>query len=296
MKLYYTDSYEYLAKKLSKYFEIGKMDKRNFSDGESYFRFLDNIKREDILILGGTISDKEVLDLYDMACAASMLGAKSINLIIPYFGYSTMERAEKSGEVVKAKVRARLFSSIPRAIEINTMYILDLHVEGLMHYTEGTLHSVHMGTKSLIKKVIIKINSKKLVLASPDAGRVKKVSRLAKELNLSFALALKDRNGEEVSSITAHGNVKGKDVLIYDDMIRSGGTIIEAVENYKSLGAKDIYVMTSHGLFISDKLFNNKEIKKIFVTNSHPNVFKYKDKLEILDISKIIKESIDENL
>lgn len=296
MKLYYTESYEYLAKKMKGSFSLGKFTRKTFSDGENYFKFNDNIKNEDILILGGTITDKEVLDIYDIACAASMYGAKSINLIIPYFGYSTMERAVDGLEIVKAKTRARLFSSIPRAIKINTIYLFDLHVNGILHYFEGELHSVHMYGKKLIKKVIKEINSKKLVLASPDEGRTKWVSSLSQEFNLPFAIALKNRNGESVSGLTAHGNVKGKDILIYDDMIRSGGTIIEAVKNYKKLGAKDIYVMTSHGIFTSDKIFKEKNIKKIYCSNSHPNVFKYKDKLKILDISKIIKEYINENL
>lgn len=296
MILFFTEKYEYLAKKLSKYYKLGKIERDVFSDGESYIKFDENLKNKDVLILGGTIGDKEVLDIYDMACAASMYGARSINLIIPYFGYSTMERAVNKGEVVKAKTRARILSSIPRAIEINTVYLFDLHVNGILHYFEGDLHSVHMYGKKVIKKAIKKINSKKLVMASPDEGRVKWVSSLAKEFNLPFAVALKSREKEEVQSLTAHGNVEGKDVLIYDDMIRSGSTLIEAVNNFKKLGANDIYIVSSHGLFTSDKIFKDKRIKKIFCSNSHPNTLKYKNKIEILDISKIIKEYINENL
>lgn len=296
MKLFYTESYKYLADKMKKSFELGKIERTTFSDGESYICFKENVKNEDVIILGGTTSDKEVLDLYDMACALSMYGANSINLIVPYFGYSTMERAVNKGEVVKAKTRARLFSSIPRAKELNTIYLLDLHVSGILHYFENDLHSVHIYGKSLIKKAISDINSKDLVIASPDEGRVKWVSSLAKEFNLPFAVALKDRDKEDISSLIAFGDVKGKDVLIYDDMIRSGNTIIEASKRFKKLGARKIYVMTTHGLFTSEAIFHCKDIEQVYASNSHPNTLKHKNKLQIIDISKLIIEVINENL
>ena len=83
--LFYTPSYEYLAMKLKKDIPFGKFERKNFSDGESYFRFESKLKGVDVFILGGTISDKEVLDIFDLACAASMYGAKSINLIVWFF-------------------------------------------------------------------------------------------------------------------------------------------------------------------------------------------------------------------
>ena len=290
--LFYTEKYEYLAKKLK--IEKGKFERNTFSDGETYFKFKEKLKGKDVIILGGTISDKDTLDIFDMACAASMYGAKSINLVIPYFGYSTMERAVESGEVVKAKTRARILSAIPRAIEINTVYLFDLHVSGIVHYFENELHAVHMYGKSLIPQVIKKIGSKDLVLASPDEGRVKWVSSLAKENSLPLAVALKQRDGEMTENVAVDKNVLGKNVLIYDDMIRSGGTIIQAAKAFKDVGANKIYVLASHGIFTSEKLIESDLVEKIYVSNSHPNVLS--KKVEVLDISGIIEENLNENL
>ena len=294
-KLFYTERYKYLAEKLAKDIPLGEFERKTFSDGETYFRFKESLKGKDVIILGGTVSDEETLDIFDMACAASMYGAKSINLVIPYFGYSTMERAVNSGEVVKAKTRARILSGIPRAIEINTVYLFDLHVSGIVHYFENELHAVHMYGKKLIPEVIKKIGKKNLVLASPDEGRVKWVSSLAKENNLPLAVALKQRDGEDTENIAVDKNVKGKNVLIYDDMIRSGGTLSQAAKAYKDAGAKKIYVVASHGVFTSEKLINSELFEKIYVSNSHPNALNKKN-VEILDISNIILESLDENL
>lgn len=285
MKLYYTESYEYLAKKMG--IELGNIERGKFADGETHGRFLDNLQGEDVYILGGTISDKEVLDIYDLAYAASRKRAKSINIIIPYFGYSTMEREVNDGDLVKAESRANLLSSIPRSTEINTFYLFDLHAEGISGYFDKDSHAVHMYGKNLLDMVLKDLDN--VILASPDAGRVKWVASLAKDNGLDFAICLKQREGEVVKHLAVGDNVKGKNVLIYDDMIRSGSTILEAAKAYKSQGAKKIYVLASHGIFTSDALFKSNLIEKIYVSNSHPNVNKYSDKLEILDISGIIK-------
>lgn len=288
--LFYTKKYEYLAKKISKKIKLGKFERKEFSDGENYFRFKEDLKGKDVYILGGTVSDEDLMDIYDMSCAASMYGAKSLNIIVPYFGYSTMERAVKDGEIVKAKTRARILSSIPRAKEINTIYLFDLHVSGLVHYFENDLHSEHMYGKSLIKKVVKDIKSKKLILASPDEGRVKWVSSLAEDNNLDFSIALKKRTDSGVKNIAVDNNVEGKDILIYDDMIRSGGTILEAAKAFKDSWANKIYVMASHGLFTSEKIFESDLIEKVYVSNSLPQ--KDRNNLKVLDISEIILKNL----
>tara|TARA_Y100000034_G_scaffold137015_1_gene218489 strand:- start:910 stop:1797 length:888 start_codon:yes stop_codon:yes gene_type:complete len=291
--LYSTEKYEYLEKNLN--ISKGSIERKTFSDGEKYLRIIDNIKNKDVYILGGTISDQDLLEIYDLACAASKYGANSINLIIPFFGYSTMERALLKGEVVRAKTRARLLSSIPRSKAITNVFLFDLHVPGIIHYFEGDIHPIHMESNQIVKEALSRINSDNILLASPDEGRTKAVSILAKENNLDFATALKQREGEAISSILVSSNIKGKDLLIFDDIIRSGGTILEAAKSYKEAGAKDIYVLTSHGIFTSDKLFKNNIVKKVFSSNSHPNSLNHKE-VEILDISKIIMEKINENL
>lgn len=296
-KLFYTESYEYLANRFSSKFIKGKLTRKNFSDGESYARFDEDLKNCDVFILGGTTSDKDLMDIYDLACAASMYGSKSLNLIIPYYGYSTMERAVKKGEVVKAKTRVRILSSIPKAKENNTIFLFDLHVSGLVHYFENGTKSVHMYGKTLLDQVFEEVDRNNLMLASPDEGRAKWVSSLAQEYSLPHAISMKHRDGEKITNLGVNTDVTGKDILIYDDMIRSGNTIIEAAKNYKANGAKNIYVLASHGVFSSTKLMDSDLIEKVFVSNSHPRAISIQSsKLKILNISSIIEGYIDENL
>jgi len=117
--------------------KLGEVDVREFPDGERYQRIVTNVSDKDVVLVGGTISDKATLEIYDLACALVKYGARSLDLIIPYFGYSTMERAVKLGEVVTAKTRARLLSSIPSASQGNRALLLDLHSDGIPHYFEG---------------------------------------------------------------------------------------------------------------------------------------------------------------
>src|SRR5437868_10337997 len=93
----------------------GRVKRERFPDGERYLKIEDDVELRDVILLGGTIGDADVLEVFDLACTAVAEGARSLTLVIPYFGYSTMERATSRGEVVGAKTRARLLSAIPRA-------------------------------------------------------------------------------------------------------------------------------------------------------------------------------------
>ncbi len=113
--IFSTQSYIYLKKKICEgnVFDTGEVEVKQFPDGERYQRVLSDVDCREVVLVGGTISDADTLELYDLACTLVSLGAQSLTLIIPYFGYSTMERAVYPGEVVTAKTRAYLLSTIP---------------------------------------------------------------------------------------------------------------------------------------------------------------------------------------
>ncbi len=276
-----TAAYEYLQKELckNKAFQKGTVERDTFPDGERYQRIVNNVLNRDVAIIGGTISDSDTLELYDLACAAVKYGARTLTLVIPYFGYSTMERAVKEGEVVKAKTRARLFSSVPRASIANKVILIDLHSEGIPHYFEGDVIPVHLYAKELIKQAIRKLARGSFVMACTDAGRAKWVESLANDLGVPASFVFKKRlDGKrtQVTAVSAH--VKGKDVIIYDDMIRTGGSLINAAKAYSDAGAKSISVVATHGVFPGNalkKIEDSKLIKSIICTNTHPNVLKH---------------------
>lgn len=259
--------------------DFGKIETKTFSDGESYHRIedIDSIREQDVVLIGGLTSDKTIMDVYNLASTLAMQQIRSLHIVIPYMSYSTMERAVKAGEVVKAKNLARMFSSIPQASRGNFIYFIDLHSEGIPHYFEGQTHVVHLYAKNEVKEMINDIIADKdkehFVLASTDAGRAKWVESLANDYGLQAAFVLKRRlrgNDTEVTAINA--DVAGKNVIIYDDMIRSGGSIVNAAEAYLKAGAINVYVCTTHGVFCDgglEKLKNSKIIERVYFTNTH---------------------------
>ncbi|ACY12971.1 ribose-phosphate diphosphokinase [Haliangium ochraceum] len=274
--LYTTAAYAYLGDELraSGGFAAGEIEQQQFPDGERYRRLLTPCDDRDVILLGGTISDSDTLELYDLACALVYYGARRLSLVIPYFGYSTMERAVRPGEVVTAKTRARLLSSIPGATMGNRVFLFDLHVAGVTHYFEGQTHPVHVYGKPVISDLVRRLGGDDFVLACTDAGRAKWVSSLANDLGVSAAFAYKRRisgSRTEVAGVSAH--VAGKCVVIYDDMIRTGGSLLGAARAYRDAGASDVAAICTHGLFPEDALARLRDsgvVSRVACTNSHP--------------------------
>ncbi|NHA04129.1 ribose-phosphate pyrophosphokinase [Mucilaginibacter sp. HC2] len=297
--LFNISDYEYLAERVlaSGMFEKGELEVSHFTDGERYQRIICNIEDRDVVLLGGTVSDQATLELYDLASSLVSYGANSLTLVIPYFGYSTMERAVLSGEIVTAKTRARLLSCIPRSNRGNKVLLFDLHSEGIQYYFEHGLYPVHVYCKDIVIAAAREYGGGNFVMASTDAGRAKWVESLANDMGVNAAFILKRRlkgDHTEVSAINA--DVAGKTVIIYDDMIRSGGSIINAAQTYKNAGAGDIYVITTHGLFVNDginKLKNSGLIKKLICTDSHVNTqYIADDFTEIRSLAGLISQNI----
>ncbi|WP_419701732.1 ribose-phosphate diphosphokinase [Mucilaginibacter sp. NFX135] len=297
--LFNITDYEYLAERVlaSGLFEKGELEVSHFTDGERYQRIICNVEDRDVVLLGGTVSDQATLELYDLASSLVSYGANSLTLVIPYFGYSTMERAVLSGEIVTAKTRARLLSCIPRSNRGNKVLLFDLHSEGIQYYFEHGLYPVHVYCKDIVIAAAREYGGNNFVMASTDAGRAKWVESLANDMGVNAAFILKRRlkgDHTEVSAINA--DVAGKTVIIYDDMIRSGGSIINAAQTYKNAGAGDIYVITTHGLFVNDginKLKNSGLIRKLICTDSHVNTqYIADDFTEIRSLAGLISQNI----
>lgn len=271
-----TSSYGYLADELAATgdYERGAIATRRFPDGEKYLRIDADVERRDVVLVGGTISDEATLELFDLGCASIEYGAHTLTLLIPWFGYATMERATQAGEVVTAKTRARLISAIPQAGSGNRVVLFDLHSEGIPHYFEGSLRPYHVYGKELVFAACRALGDDAFVLASTDAGRAKWVESLANDMHVPAAFVIKRRLGDtqtDVAGISAE--VSGKRVVIYDDMIRTGTSLLSAARAYLDAGATSVAAVASHGVFPGDALERiaaSGLLTDIIVTNSHP--------------------------
>jgi ribose-phosphate pyrophosphokinase len=275
--------------------EIGKVETKIFPDGETYHRLLTNVLNKKVVIIGATVSDSNTLELLDLAEGCVQNGAECIHLVVPYFAYSTMERAVKSGEIVKAKSRARLLSSISAAQQNTNIYLMDLHSEGIPYYFENNVRAHHIYCKPIIIKAIQQLGGNDFVLAATDAGRAKWVESLAEELKVTAAFVYKNRSSGSTTTVTGiNADVQDKTVVIYDDMIRTGGSLMQAAQQYHNKGAKQIFVVSTHGLFTNNALQKIEEqglIQKIICTNTHCNAQSIKNSLlEVHSVTSLIHQ------
>lgn len=255
-------------------FERGEIERKNFPDGERYLRILPDLYGRDVVLLGGTPADSDWLDVFDLACGIARGGARSLSIVMPYFGYSTMERAVKAGEVVVAKTRARLLSAIPAPEGGTHVYLFDLHTDGIEFYLDDRVLSRHVyGAPLITAKIAEKMKGTPFVLGACDAGRAKWVQSLARDLHVEPAFVYKSRSDSGTSVTGINADVKGREVVVYDDMIRTGSSLVQAGKAYLAAGATKVHAIASHLVLPNDALANihaSGVFATIMGTDSHP--------------------------
>lgn len=297
-----TSSYAYLGSAIATItgWELGAIRHETFPDGEHYHRFETDPADRDVILVGGSVDDTATLELYDLACGLVTQGAYRLRLVIPYFGYSTMERSVRGGEIVTAKSRARLFSSIPMASRGTQVFLLDLHVASIAHYFEGGIRPVHVYAKALVTAAARRFGGDDFVLACTDAGRAKWVESLANDLGVEAAFVYKRRtSGSETHVTGVSAQVAGKRVVIYDDMIRTGGSLINAAQAYRDAGAIAIDAIATHGLFPGDSLARIQATSlfgQLATTDSHPRAVALRSEfLHVDSTAKLLSEHLISN-
>jgi ribose-phosphate pyrophosphokinase len=278
-KLLFTiESYAYLAPLFiaAGDLEAGGVERKRFPDGERYLRLLADARGRDAVLLGGTPTDLDWLELYDLGCAISRAGAHSLSIVMPYFGYATMERAVMRGEVVTAKTRARLVSAIPPCQSGTRVILFDLHTDGIEFYF-GDTHVTYQvyGAPVITAAVQRLMGDRPYVLGATDAGRAKWVQSLARGLGVEPAFVYKRRDPVTgalgVTGVNA--DVGGREVVIYDDMIRTGSSLLQAGRAYLAAGATEVHAVASHLILPEGSLaalLSAGVFTSIQGTDSHP--------------------------
>ncbi len=223
---------------------VTEMITRTFADGEIYHAFPRDIAGCDLVIVANTEDDAAHQELIDLIAGARYWNALSVNVVIPYLGYSTMERAKpESGEIPKGITRTRqIFRARPDYVAF-----LDLHSESVMHAHTGEVRTRHLWTERVAAEKIRRMGLSNIVLVSPDYGFSKRVARLAGLLDCPHTAANKDRYDVDQTIVgQLSGAVKGRNAIICDDMIRTGGSMLQTVDRCYQAGALSVMVMATH--------------------------------------------------
>ncbi len=267
---------------------------KRFADGEIYIEINENIRGNSVFVIQSTSTpvNDNLMELLLCLDALKRSSAKNITAVIPYFGYARQDRKVAPRTSISAKVVSNLISMAGA----NRVVTVDLHagqIQGFFDIPVDNLFTTPLFAKFIKKK----FKNKKLICVSPDVGGVQRTRGLATKLKTDLAIIDKRRPRPGKSQVmNLIGDVRGKTCLIVDDIIDSGGTIVNAAEVLKKRGATEIYVFITHGVLSGDasRKIKNSKIKKLFVTDTIDNSKKIKNnnKIEILSVSSLMAEAI----
>jgi ribose-phosphate pyrophosphokinase len=272
-----------------------EMERKSFADGERYHAFPGSISGKDLVIVGVTHTESSHQELLDLISGGRYWNANSINVVIPFLGYSTMERSKPGTfEIPKGITRTRqIFRARPHFVAF-----VDLHSEAVLHAHTGEIRTRHVWSDDLVVEKIKKSGLTDYVLVSPDYGFSKRVARLASLLNCPHTAADKDRYDTDKTIVGQVSNVvSGKTVIICDDMIRTGGSIIQTAERCLEAGAKEVVAHATHLVMAGDCIenFKNGPISKVIGSDSYPGRVD-EELMDVYSIAPLLAEIIEEQL
>lgn len=253
---------------------LGEVEVHVFPDGEIRQVVKTGVQGRDVALIAGTGTETDTLEAFDLACALVEQGARRLVIAMPFFGYSTMERAGRPGVAVTAKSRARIWSSLPSAPLGNSILILEPHTPTLPYYFGDANAVAALDGGPLLLRMLERFAGEPPVLCSPDIGRIKWVERLARGIGWPSAFVLKRRGPDgNVQATGLAGSVRGRGVVLCDDLIRTGGTLIKAAQACLEAGAASVSAAAIHGAFTPGAAENLRAcglIKSILCSDSHP--------------------------
>ena len=281
----------YLAEKICKDLNcpLGNLVITYFADGEFVVSFEESIRGRDVFLVQSTFpSADNLMELLLMIDAAKRASAKSINAVIPYFGWARQDRKDKPRVSIGAKLVADMLS----AAGIDRLLTMDLHADQEQGFFDVPVD--HLYASTVFMPYIKSLNLKNLCMASPDVGGSKRASAYAKFLDVPLVLCHKTRKkANVVADMQIIGDVRDMDVILIDDIVDTAGTITKAAQLMIDNGAHSVRAMASHCIMSgpADERVANSPLQEIIFTDSIP----YRgtcSKVKQLSVSEVFAETI----
>ncbi len=249
---------------------LGNVKLEKFSNGEIYARYLESVRGADVFIVQSTSTpnvNEALMELLIMADAAKRASARTVNAVVPCYGYARQDRKAAAREPITAKLVANLMT----VSGIDRMITIDLHqgqIQGFFDKPVDHLTALPIFADYFRKK---DLDPEKLCVVSPDVGRAKAAKKLCDMLHADLAIMHKGRPGHNKAEITALiGDVKGKICIVNDDIIDTAGTLCAAVATLKEKGAERVFVCASHPVFSGPayERLEKSQIEEVVVCNT----------------------------
>lgn len=281
-----------IAKKLNKKLVDTKIIR--FADGEVYVEINENMRGQDVFIIQSTCTpvNDSIMELLICIDALRRASAKSITAVLPYFAYARQDRKVSP----RSPISAKLFANLLMGSGASRVLTMDLHANQIQGFFDIPVDNLFAGP-TFVQHIKKNIKSKNLVCVAPDVGGVERTRAIGKRLSADLAIIDKRRSGPGKSEVmNVIGNVKNKICVIIDDLVDSGGTIVNAAAALKSKGAKDVYAYVVHGVLTGEavKKINTSKIKKFIISNSIMNIKKIKKsaKFQTISVGTLFAEAI----
>jgi ribose-phosphate pyrophosphokinase len=225
--------------------KLGKCSVKPFPDGETFVKIDENVRGEDVFVVQPTSppTNHNLMELFIMMDALRRSSAHRITAVIPFYGYARQDRKDQP----RVPITAKLVANLVVAAGANRLLTMDLHAQQIQGFFDIPVD--HLYAAPVIYEYLHKKRLKDLVVVSPDVGGLKMAYAYSQHLESELAIIAKRRkSATEVESIAVIGEVKGKNVLLVDDLTETAGTLVKGAELLKKKGAKSIIACVSHAI------------------------------------------------
>jgi len=269
----------------------------DFANGEIYIRYQESARGADCFLMQSHTApiNKWIMEQLIMIDALKRASARSITVIVPFYGYARQDKKHRGREPISA----RLIADLMKTAGADRILTVDLHTDQIQGFFDGPVDHL-FALPILADYVGAKVDRDKLTVVSPDAGRVRVADRWCDRLDAPLAIVHKRRDKDVANQVTVHevvGDVEGRVCVLVDDMIDTGGTIVAAADALFAHGAEDVIVTATHGVLsgpAADRLKNSKVSEFIF-TDTLPTPGELElDKITVLSIAPTIANAVRE--
>lgn len=292
IKIFSGTATKYLAEKisLSSGRELGNVNVLRFSDGEFATMYEETIRGSHVFIVQSTFPPADnLLELLMLIDAAKRASAYKIIAVLPYFGFARQDRKDQP----RVSIGAKLVADMLTTAGVDRVITMDLHADQIQGFFN--LPVDHLYASSIFVPYIKQLNLDDLVIASPDVGGTKRANTYAKFLQAPMVICHKHRaKANVIDEMRVIGDVKGKNVVLLDDMVDTAGTLSKAADMMMEQGAKSVRAFASHAV-LSGKAYENIEnssLIELVVTDSIP-LKRESSKIKVLSVAQLFADTID---
>ena len=293
LKIFSGTAHRELAERIADFLNVplGDLIIDRFPDGEIMVKANTDVRGADVFVVQPTCPpvNEHLMELFLILDCLRRASAQRITVVIPYFGYARQDRKAEGRVPISAKLVANLITEAGA----HRVLTVDLHAGQIQGFFDIPVD--HLYARPIFIDYLRSLRLEDTVVVSPDTGAIKMARAYSNRLGTTFATVDKVRVGpKEVQSGYVIGDVEGKNVILVDDMIATGGSVVSAAEVLKQQGAKKIFVCATHGIFCGNAIskLDQAPIEEVIVTDTIPQKKDYPPKFRVLSVARMLGEAI----